>query len=695
MADDMATDDKDPELDDKVNAKRKRYDRQLRLWGEHGQAAMEDCSICLLNGSATGTETLKNLVLPGIGSFTVVDGADVTISDLGNNFFLEEEQIGKKRAECVTALLQELNEHVSGSYVNEDISEVLAARPDFLNSFTMVIATQMTSQETLKQVSALCAARKLPLLIVHTYGFLGYLRMDLGEHQVRSRPYPPPRTQERAARAFAPAPPAVIPGRDFSYVPRVFHVSTMSLHTFALPSEAFDGDVVVPAAHARTACTRMDARLRAHLTPRVRVPLSSRSLGCVASWQVVESHPANPFPDVRILQPPAALRELIDTQYADLSGLANNVFAHIPWAILLVKAVDQWKAANGGALPTAYKQKKEVRALVEAMRRVDMQADQNIDEAISAVNTALNIPAPSSSIKKILSEARAKLAALVAEGHQAVGIGDGDDSPAASAALSSSRKTQLSFWLMAAATERFVAAEGGGMLPLVGTIPDMTADTSTYVNLQHIYAQQAAADVANVQAYVREICTTEGLNADDLVSSDDLKRFCKNAHSLWSHVYVSAAAEYPLPTGEGGATASSSSLASTLSSALSDESSSQNAGLYLLLRAAHAFRAQRSCWPGGKDDAVEADYPQLKAYLGELVKELGLPPPANGANAPVSDDLIGEFCRWGGAEMHAIASVLGGVASQEAIKAATHQYQPLNNTFIFNGMSGTTATFEL
>ena len=47
------------------DAKKKRYDRQLRLWGEHGQQAMEDCSICLINGSATGTETLKNLVLPG------------------------------------------------------------------------------------------------------------------------------------------------------------------------------------------------------------------------------------------------------------------------------------------------------------------------------------------------------------------------------------------------------------------------------------------------------------------------------------------------------------------------------------------------------------------------------------------------------------------------------------------------------
>ena len=46
--------------------KERRYDRQLRLWGEHGQAAMEECSVCLINGSAVGAEALKNLVLPGV-----------------------------------------------------------------------------------------------------------------------------------------------------------------------------------------------------------------------------------------------------------------------------------------------------------------------------------------------------------------------------------------------------------------------------------------------------------------------------------------------------------------------------------------------------------------------------------------------------------------------------------------------------
>ena len=45
--------------------KAKRYDRQLRLWGEAGQAAMEECTVCLINGTGCGAEALKNLVLPG------------------------------------------------------------------------------------------------------------------------------------------------------------------------------------------------------------------------------------------------------------------------------------------------------------------------------------------------------------------------------------------------------------------------------------------------------------------------------------------------------------------------------------------------------------------------------------------------------------------------------------------------------
>ena len=97
-------------------AKEKKYDRQLRLWAASGQEALENARILLLNSGpgVVGVETLKNLILPGVGSFTIVDGAVVEEKDLGINFFLTEESLGKSRAEESCRLLKELNPEVMG-----------------------------------------------------------------------------------------------------------------------------------------------------------------------------------------------------------------------------------------------------------------------------------------------------------------------------------------------------------------------------------------------------------------------------------------------------------------------------------------------------------------------------------------------------------------------------------------------------
>lgn len=98
-------------------AKEKKYDRQLRLWAVAGQQALEEANILLVNSdgpSVAGIETLKNLILPGVGSFTILDNAVVEERDLGVNFFLSGDSIGKSRAEECCLYLQELNPEVRG-----------------------------------------------------------------------------------------------------------------------------------------------------------------------------------------------------------------------------------------------------------------------------------------------------------------------------------------------------------------------------------------------------------------------------------------------------------------------------------------------------------------------------------------------------------------------------------------------------
>ncbi len=103
------------------SSKEKKYDRQLRLWAASGQQALEEAHVLLVNSGpgVVGIEALKNLILPGIGDFTIVDDANVTEADLGVNFFLDEDSLGQSRAEESCKLLLELNPDVTGNHMSQ------------------------------------------------------------------------------------------------------------------------------------------------------------------------------------------------------------------------------------------------------------------------------------------------------------------------------------------------------------------------------------------------------------------------------------------------------------------------------------------------------------------------------------------------------------------------------------------------
>lgn len=125
------------------------------------------------------------LYLPdiGIGQFTIIDQGTVTQSDIGSNFFLDADSLGKSRAERAAELLGELNEDVSGHWVAKDILSALTENPLFLSQFSMVISTDITRQVA-EKVSSLCWANQhaIPFVWVKTVGLLGTARVILPEH---------------------------------------------------------------------------------------------------------------------------------------------------------------------------------------------------------------------------------------------------------------------------------------------------------------------------------------------------------------------------------------------------------------------------------------------------------------------------------------------------------------------------------
>ncbi len=163
--------------------KNQRYDRGIRIWGAEGQHLLESSTICLLNASATGAEALKNLVLGGISSFTVVDDREVTEADMGSNFMLHPGALGKSRAQTVTEAVKELNELVEGSFVEDNARNVIENNPDFFKPFSIVIATQLREQDAVA-LDAICRGNDIPVVYAKSYGLVGSVRNSIREHRV-------------------------------------------------------------------------------------------------------------------------------------------------------------------------------------------------------------------------------------------------------------------------------------------------------------------------------------------------------------------------------------------------------------------------------------------------------------------------------------------------------------------------------
>jgi len=514
----------------------KRYDRQLRLWGDEGQSALENTRILLLGASGVGTETLKNLVLPGVGAFTILDGALVSAGDLGSNFFLEESQLGLPRAQVTCQILNELNDLVRGSWIHKDPLKVIDEEPNFFKDFTLVIANNLPQSGLLKLGHLLWDAG-IPLLVIRSTGFLGSLRIVTPEHTI------------------------------------------------------------------------------------------------------VEAKQDNPPDDLRIANPWGDL--LAYAESFDFSKMNSTEHSHTPYPIILIQHINKWKANNSGNFPSNYKEKDAFKQTI--LKSSPSAKEENFQEAYKTAHKSYPTSLPSE-LKNVLGDPKAVVGNLHA------------NSP--------------NFWIIASAIKQFIDNEGGGMVPLMGSLPDMTATTELYIAIQKLYQEKANTDFTIVLRYVRAALSKLG-KPETSISEEEVKKFCKNALFLQCIRYKSLQDEYQ-------------NLPSALDSGLGNDNS---VNFYLALRAAESFSDKFHRSPGSGED-LEGDFQHLKEVCANILRQYG-------SSKVLDEKYLREIVRFGGSELHPLAALMGGVTAQEAIKLITHQYQPLNNTLVFNGMDCTSQAMKI
>jgi len=587
-----------------------KYDRQLRLWGAQGQRALGQTKVVAVGTSAAGTETLKNLILPGIGAFCVMgfvsgdekeDGdakhaiGAIASHDSATNFFLPQQDKGfTTKAEGACEYLKELNPDVSGSHRNlplfneenggpespEYWKQILVEESETATGNennqpiknVLVIASDMVPS-MLEALACACYESGHPLIVVTSYGLIGCVRLQL---------------------------------------PKEGHT-------------------------------------------------------------ILQPKPTNYSPDLRLVTSFPAFREYVESLVGGdaLEKMDSQQHGHVPYPVLLVKAMQNYQKANQGdgsnsskVLPKSFAQKQDfVNNYVKPMAR-DCNMELNFQEAISNAYLAyterdlswLYEPAP---------EKGSKLGQL---------------------------RTAL---------ETFLEDHPDHRPPLNGSVPDMTASTKLYVKLQQLYKDQAQEDLQTLTEILRrQQAQVAGSGNYETVTDEDISNFCANIYSV-GHVKTRSLKEEYHNANE----TVDEELVEDWKMALMDPYEVQvHTPLlwYLGLRACQVFCQQtgrypgcvEACGDGDNKEALEQDASSLLEILNERVLAGYQLSSSSSSDGDESSPLCGanmykicqEMTRYGNAEVHTVASVVGGVASQEAVKIITGQYVPVNNTYVYNGI---------
>ena len=401
-------------------------------------------------------------------------------------------------------------------------------------------------------------------------------------------------------------------------------------------------------------------------------------------FPIVDTHPdPASTQDLRLLDPWSALTTLQEEMAQDIDILDDHRHGHIPYLVLLLHYLGEWKSTHGGQPPQNYKEKKEFKALVESGARTSSAegVEENYAEAASAVLKSLNLSSTPSGLKQIFEEPACDF--------QFLGTSN--------------------FWPIAAGIREF-HKKNKGLLPIPGSIPDMKAQSADYIRLQNVYKQKARDDLAEVSTFIRKNRPADSKP----IPESEIEAFCKNA----AHVKLIHGKPLDIMSKDQPTTKTSTQQQKNLRNALLDPSSLS--AIYLAFQIEDYFSSLEST--ASLNDKISFANTQIDEILGlsKLAKTSNTS--ENGSKTKdetqsqrveeaaaedeeeddsISDirtqltEILTELDRANGAELHNIAALTGGMVAQEAIKIITKQYVPVDNICVFDGIGSRTGVFSI
>ena len=173
----------EPKIDEDLNS------RNIFTYGIDTLKKLSVMKILIIGMRGLGVETAKNIILNGPEEVDIFDPNLTEKKDLGSNFFLSENDVGKRnRDEACLEKLAKLNSYVKvGLFKIErknDIDEYINLFCEKIGKYNVVVFTELNSNYFIEKIDKKCREKNIKLIYGMCLGLAGYIFTDFGPEHI-------------------------------------------------------------------------------------------------------------------------------------------------------------------------------------------------------------------------------------------------------------------------------------------------------------------------------------------------------------------------------------------------------------------------------------------------------------------------------------------------------------------------------
>ena len=142
--------------------------------------------ILIIGLRGLGVEIAKDIIVSGPNKITIFDQNEVKIKDLGSNFDLSENDIGKRRDQACLEKLQKLNKYVKVDHIKDinNLNEIDNLRGIIVENYNVIVISEIISKKNILFLDSISRENHISLIYSAIFGLTSFIFTDFGKFTI-------------------------------------------------------------------------------------------------------------------------------------------------------------------------------------------------------------------------------------------------------------------------------------------------------------------------------------------------------------------------------------------------------------------------------------------------------------------------------------------------------------------------------